>query len=57
MTVAEGESFSFGFMKSDRFILGATFMRNMEISFDMGNGKSSFARCNCGGDKNFKEIY
>lgn len=55
--IKENRTFSFGFLPGKRFILGATFMRNYEIHFDMNKGQTSFARCNCGQVKNFRDIY
>jgi hypothetical protein len=45
--IKENDSFSFGFLPGKSIILGATFMRNYEIQFDMDTGKTMFSRANC----------
>lgn len=38
-------------------LLGATFMWNYEIRFNMDNGITEFVWCNCGKERNFEQIY
>jgi hypothetical protein len=53
MKIQKTESFSFGFMPHHKLILGATFMRNYEIKFDMNNGNTFFVRCDCSKEPHF----
>lgn len=49
--------FSLAFLSGDSTILGATFMRNYDISFNVRNLQITFIRANCSDLKLFKDIY
>ena len=49
--------YSLAFLSGGSTILGATFMRNYDISFNVKTMQISFVRANCSDSKIFYEIY